>query len=80
MTEGTSKSNIKKYQEFIEILTLILLKSSLYDAIYIDAKYIGHAGEERGSFSEPVSQYRYLNVPETDNNDITHKNDVNTLS
>ena len=30
--------------------------------------------------SEPVSQYRYINLPKTDDNDRTYKNDANTLS
>ena len=30
--------------------------------------------------SEPVSQYRCMNLPKTDDNDRAHKNDGNTLS
>ena len=29
---------------------------------------------------EPVSQYRCMNLPKTDDNDKTHENDANTLS
>ena len=30
--------------------------------------------------SEPVSQYICMKLPKTDDNDITHKNNANTLS
>ena len=30
--------------------------------------------------NEPVSQDRHMNLPKTDDNHRTHKNDVNTLS
>ena len=29
---------------------------------------------------EPVSQYRCMNLPKTDDNDRTHENDANALS
>ena len=30
--------------------------------------------------NDPASQYRCMNLPKTDDNDRTHKNDTNTLS
>ena len=53
--------------------------------------YIGNAGEKGGLYfpwrgrgapfsNEPVSQYKCLHLPKTDDNDRTHKNDANTLS
>ena len=30
--------------------------------------------------SEPLSQYRFMNLPKTDDNHRTYKNDANTLS
>ena len=42
----------------------------------------GEKGGDGGgdSFSEPVSQYRCMNLPKTDDNDRIHKNDLNSLS
>ena len=45
-------------------------------------------GEEEGLYpraavhfpSKPVSQYTYMKLPKTDDNNKTHKNDANTLS
>ena len=59
------------------------------DNIFTANTYIGNVGEEgetllpmRGTPlpNEPVSQYRRVNLPKTDDNDRTHENDANALS
>ena len=75
------KKTHQKYQEFIKILTLMSFKNSFFSCLqlYIYNKYIGNVGEEEGHYSplplmhggmllpsEPVQQYRCMNLPKTD--------------
>ena len=77
--QDASKNFIKTCEEFIKILTLVLLKTSLRNAVRLRG---GALLLILGVLlpNKLVSQYRCMILPKTDDNDTTHKKVASTLS